>query len=225
MLARESRAELARRTILARLEALVSPAAFAAFRDQQFHAGLRQITEHLARLAIANDSARRNGDQCVLAAASRAVAAAARLTVFGAECTDDAEVGQGVDAIQRAQRNAAAVASIATVRPAEGHELLAPEAHAATAAVARLDANVCLVHELHAFEPSSCIPRTLSGAAPHHFQGLRPTLKRETRLRAGFLVHSVELKIQPGISSPSRHRRSRRCDPRSLSSKTSRGLP
>src|SRR6188768_4011117 len=145
MLALQARTELARRTILARLETLVAPAALAALRDQQFHAGLRKITEYLARFTIANDSARGDRDQRVLAAATGHVASAARLAVFRAECADDAEVGQRVDAIERAQRDAATVASIAAVGPAERHELLAPEAHAAAATVARLNFDVRFV--------------------------------------------------------------------------------
>ena len=79
----------------------------------------------------------------------RHVAAAARLAVLGAERALDAEVGQRVDAVARAQRDAAAVAAVAAVRAAEGHELLAAETHAAAAAVAGLDFDACFVDEFH----------------------------------------------------------------------------
>ena len=38
---------------------------------------------------------------------------------------------------------------VAAIRPAEGHELLAPETHAAAPAVAGLHPHLCLVDELH----------------------------------------------------------------------------
>ena len=148
-LARQARAELARRAVLAGLEALVAPAALAAARHQQFHAGLRQVAELLAGLAVAHDGARRHVDQCCPAAATGHVAAAARLAVLGAEGAHDAKVRQRVDAVLGAQRDAAAVAAIAAIRSAEGHELLAAEAHAAAAAVAGLDPDSCFVDEFH----------------------------------------------------------------------------
>ena len=87
--------------------------------------------------------------QRVFAAAAAHVAAAARLAVLGAERALDAEIDQRVDAVARAERDAAAVAAVAAVRTAEGHELLAPETHAAAAAVAGLDLDACFVDEFH----------------------------------------------------------------------------
>ena len=79
------------------------------------------------------------------------------MAVLGAERTLDAEVGQRVDALARAQSDAAAVAAVAAIRPAEGHELLAPETHAAASAVTGLDFDACFIDEFHG----------LSGAARH----------------------------------------------------------
>jgi hypothetical protein len=69
--------------------------------------------------------------------------------VAGLEGALDAKVRERVDAGGGAQVDAAAVAAVATVGPAEGHELLAPEAGAATAAVAGLHPRLCLIDELH----------------------------------------------------------------------------
>src|SRR5688572_5194663 len=125
MFARQPRAELARSAVLARLEALVAPAALAATGHQQFHPGLRKVAEHLARLAVAHDGADGNGHERVGAAAAGHVAPAAGLAVFGLERADDAEVGQRVDAVERAQRDAAAVAAVTAIGSTERHELLA----------------------------------------------------------------------------------------------------
>ena len=61
-----------------------------------------------------------------------------------------AEVRERVDAFARDEIDAAAVAAVAAVRPAARNELLAPEAHAAAAAGAGLDANVGFIDEFHA---------------------------------------------------------------------------
>jgi hypothetical protein len=52
------------------------------------------------------------------------------------------------------KRDAAAVAAVAAVGPAEGHELLAPEAHAAAAAVSGLDLDARFVDEFHGDVPA-----------------------------------------------------------------------
>jgi hypothetical protein len=70
------------------------------------------------------------------------VFAALRL-VFGVV----AEVDEGVVALRADHNDVAAAAAIATGGTAAGYELLAPEGHAAVAAVAGLDANFCFIDE------------------------------------------------------------------------------
>src|SRR4051794_20143103 len=99
MLARQAGTELARTAVLAGLEALVTPAAPAAARNHEFHAGLCHVAELLAGFAVAHDGAYGHFDERVIAAAAGHVLAAAGLAIVGAEGAHDAEVGQRVDAI------------------------------------------------------------------------------------------------------------------------------
>ena len=163
MLAGQTGAELAWRAILAVLEALVAPATLAATRDQQIGVRCGEVTENFAGIRIAHDRAHRNHDQHVFAAAAEAVAAAAWLAVLGPECTLDPEIDQRVDAVAGAQRDAATQAAVAAVGAAEGHEFLAPETHAAAAAVAGLDLYACFVDEFHDFYCSNKKPGAWPG--------------------------------------------------------------
>ena len=69
---------------------------------------------------------------------ARAIVAAAALAVLTFIGSRDAEVRQGVHALDRLEVNAAAQAAVAAVRAAKGNEFLAPKADAAAAAVAGL---------------------------------------------------------------------------------------
>ena len=60
-----------------------------------------------------------------------------------------AVVDQRVEAVDRLDDDVAAAAAIAAVGPAELDELLAPERHAAVAAVAGADIDLGLVEEFH----------------------------------------------------------------------------
>ena len=61
----------------------------------------------------------------------------------------DAEVGQGVDAGDGPQPDAAAMAAVTAVGTAERNELLTPETGAATTTVARLDLDAGFIDEFH----------------------------------------------------------------------------
>ena len=61
-----------------------------------------------------------------------------------------AVVDERVQPLDRLGDHVAALAAVAAVRPAELHELLAPEADAATAAAAGADLHPRMVEELHA---------------------------------------------------------------------------
>src|SRR4029077_11261025 len=58
-------------------------------------------------------------------------------------------VDQRVEAVDGGDDHVAAAAAIAAVRPAELDELLAPERHAAVAAVARADIDLGLIKKFH----------------------------------------------------------------------------
>src|SRR3546814_8211709 len=77
----------------------------------------------------------RDDDGGVLAALAVALLAHAVLAALRAKPLLVAEVEQGVEVLRRLQPHAAAVAAIAAIGPAERDELLAPETHAAVAAV------------------------------------------------------------------------------------------
>ena len=61
----------------------------------------------------------------------------------------DAKVRQGIDAGYGPQPHAAAVATVAAIRTAEGDELLAPETGAATTTIARLNFDAGFIDEFH----------------------------------------------------------------------------
>ena len=63
------------------------------------------------------------------------------------------EVDQGVQTAVGAYQDMTAVTAITAVRSPFGDELLAPEAHAAVAAVPRLDLDHCLIDEFHRTSP------------------------------------------------------------------------
>src|SRR5690606_9002930 len=77
------------------------------------------------------------------------LAAHAVLAALGLELALVAEVDQGVEVLVGQQPDVAALAAVAAVRPAQRDELLAPEAHAAVAAVAGSDGDFSFVDQLH----------------------------------------------------------------------------
>ena len=85
----------------------------------------------------------------VVAAVPGAVVAAAALPVLPLVGARDPKIGERVHALDRLQVHAAAEPAVAAVRSAEGHELFAPEAHAAAAAVAALHLEFGFVDEFH----------------------------------------------------------------------------
>src|SRR5690606_21650832 len=91
----------------------------------------------------------RDDDDGVLAALAVALLAHAVLAALGTEPLLVAEVDQGIEVFRRLQPHAATVAAVAAVRPAERDELLAPESHAAVAAVAGGGGDFGFVDEFH----------------------------------------------------------------------------
>ena len=82
-----------------------------------------------------------------------AVLAHAAAAVLGGEVLLVAIVDQGVETVDRLHNHVAAVAAIAAVRAAIFDEFLAPERHAAVAAVAGADIDLGFVEEFHAAIP------------------------------------------------------------------------
>src|SRR6185295_16206300 len=117
--------------------------------DEQRVAFVHEIAELLTGLGIADDGADGHGDVKIATRRTKAVVARPGRARPALEGALDTKVREGVDPRRRTQVNAAAVAAIATVRPAEGHELLAPEAGATAPAVAGMGFQFGFVDELH----------------------------------------------------------------------------
>ncbi len=84
----------------------------------------------------------------------------------------DSEVRERVDARGRAQIDAAAMTAVATIRPAERHELLAPKAGATAPAVAGVDFQFGFIDELHLrFKPDWAKRPSIAGRLKKSFMG------------------------------------------------------
>lgn len=81
------------------------------------------------------------------------VAPHAGLAVLGTEVALVAQVHQGVEALVGDHIDTAAITAVAAVGTAEGDVLLAAEADAAVAALARLDADIRFIYEFHLLLP------------------------------------------------------------------------
>ena len=138
-----------------------------------------QVAQLLAGGKIRHHRAHRNGDVDVIAAVTRAIVAAAALAVLTPVGSGDAKVRERVHPLDRLQVDAAAESAVAAVGSSEGHELLAPETHAAAAAVAGLNLELGFVDELHgmgaaktkkgsrfALPPSRCLAAASAIARP-----------------------------------------------------------
>src|SRR5262249_26792322 len=108
-----------------------------------------QVGEQRAALLVVDRGPRRDAQHQVGAARPVLVLATAVLASARAQRLGVGQVEERCDARVDAQHDVAAVAPVAAVRPPARYIFLAPEAHAAIAAVARLDAHAHLVDELH----------------------------------------------------------------------------
>ncbi len=139
----------ARRPVDARLEAGVADTVETALSNQQALTRTQELTDRLPGLRVPHPSTDRNPHQQILAAATGHIAAHAALATLGAESLPVAEIHQGIEIGVRHQKHTTAVPAVAAIRATPGDELLAPEAHATTAAVTGLDADSGLIDELH----------------------------------------------------------------------------
>ena len=112
-------------------------------------AGAAQVGQLGAALVVVDERPRRHAQHEVGAARAVLVLATPVLAALGAQRLRVGEVEERREAGVDAQHDVAAVAAVAAARPAARHVLLAPEAGAAVAAVAGLDADAHLVDELH----------------------------------------------------------------------------
>ena len=130
----------------------VTPAALPAPGDYHFVTRLAQVGERSATVRVARHGAGRDGQHDRGGVFAVLVLAA---PVFATRCTHVVPMGQFEQRIALridADDHVAAVAAVATVRPAPGPELLTQEAHAATPAVPGRDGQDDLVDEVHTFD-------------------------------------------------------------------------
>src|SRR5690606_30957806 len=110
---------LARRAVDRALEMHVAQPALAAVGDQQAVAVADQVADDLVGIDVGDHGPDRHGDEQVLAALAVALLAHAVLAALGAEDLLVAEVHQRVEVAVGHQPDAAAVAAVAAVRPAQ----------------------------------------------------------------------------------------------------------
>ena len=108
-----------------------------------------EVADHLVGVDVDHDRADRDGNHPVLAALAVHLAAHAVLAALRLELALVAEVDQGVEVFVGLDPDVAAVAAVAAVGPAQRDELLAPEAHAAVAAVSGDHCDFGFVDEFH----------------------------------------------------------------------------
>ena len=111
--------------------------------------GDRSLAEHLARVRVADARAGRHAHVQVAPLAAVHLPALAVRAALGPVAAPVAEVDEGVQVLVGDQPDAAAVATVAAVRPAARDELLAPEARNPVAAITGLDLDSRFVDEFH----------------------------------------------------------------------------
>ncbi len=121
---------------------LVAAPAAAALGDHDALVRLLKVVHQLARLRIVERCAHRNLQRDRAAIQPGAVRAHAVLAALRLVLRVIAEVNQRVVPLARLHDHVAAAAAVAARGPPARHELLAPEGHAAVAAVAGLHANL-----------------------------------------------------------------------------------
>ena len=144
-----ARSRLARRTVDRTLEIDVAGAAVAAFCDLEPLPVRREVADQLVGGDVDDRRADRHADDLVLAGLACHLPAHAALPALRAKYALVAKVDQGVEALVRDEPDAAAVAAVAAVRPAERDGFLATETHATVAAVAGMYGNFGFVDEFH----------------------------------------------------------------------------
>ena len=155
-LAKRAGLEFARGTVDGSGECLVASPASAAVSDVYFLIGFRQIAEDVPAVTVDDQGAGRHGDDDIAASFAVLFGPHAGTAILGAPVLAIDNVGQAIGAGHGADEDAAAVATVAAVRPAARYVLFAPEAQAAAAAVSTLDV------QNHAIDEHACIIQALA---------------------------------------------------------------
>src|ERR1019366_1421859 len=128
-------------------EAGIAATAATAARHHHALVGMGEVMHHLAGHFVVNDSSDGDLQHHAFALAAGFVGTLAMASALGLVFGIEAEVHQGVVALARFHHHVATMTAIAAGGTAARHELLAPEGHAAVAAIARLHPDSCFVNE------------------------------------------------------------------------------
>ncbi len=143
---------LARRLVRGSGELGVAASAASAARDHDTFIGVRKIVDLLACILVVNDRAHRHLQDNSFTVAASFLVALAMASALGLVFRIETEMNQGIVAFARFHPDVAALAAVAARRPAPGDKLLAPERHAAVAAVPSLDSDFGFIdkHDVYA---------------------------------------------------------------------------
>ena len=126
---------------------LVPASAASALGDDDALVRLLEVVDQLAGFLVVKGCADRDLQDDGVAVQAGAVGAQAVFAALALVLRVIAEMDQRVVALRTDHDDIAATAAVAARGTAAGHELLAPEGHAAVAAVAGFDANFCFINE------------------------------------------------------------------------------
>ncbi len=201
-LAGQARLGAPRRAIGGRGELGVAAAADAAPGDQEPRSRRRQVgdLDQALVLLLVDDGADRHRELDVGALPPGAVRAFAVCAAFGGEFLLEAEIEKGIEVGVRRDVDRTAGAAIAAIGAAARHELLAPEAHGAPAAMPGGDVDIDFVDE-HYFRgtasPGTPYTSFAGPTAPLHSGGrafgpLRRGDRGDARGLVGWLLDGVD---------------------------------
>ena len=188
-------------------EVLVAAPAAPALGDHNALVRLLEVVHQLARLGVVERRAHRHLQRDRPAIQPGAVRAHAVLAALRLVLRVVAEMNQRVVALARLHDDVAAAPAVAARGPPARHKLLAPEGHAAVAAVAGLHANFGFINE-HAFLPMCVSPAVL-----------RPRADCAQSRSSSSAVFSVYRTVPPACARRIRYSR------RSLARPATRSMP
>src|ERR1019366_7710847 len=128
-------------------EASIAATAATAVRHHDALVGMGEVMHYLAGHFVVNDGSDRHIQDDAFALASGFVGNFAMPSALGLVFGIETEVHEGIVAFARLHHHVATMTAIAAGGTAARHKLLAPEGHAAVAAIARLHPDFCFVNE------------------------------------------------------------------------------
>src|ERR1700730_13105551 len=146
-LARPSPLMLTRGLVYGRGEARISAPSTSTAGYHKALVGLRKFENFLSRFVVVDNRPDRNFQNHIPAVASRLVGPFAVASALRGVLGIETEVHERVVALAGFHDYVAALAAVPSGWPAAGNELLAPESHAAIAAVSGLDSNFRLINK------------------------------------------------------------------------------